>query len=78
MNDSYLTLYYFDINSFVLNGKQIEMIFTTTMGFRCNVEKVIGYDTGQTGNNSYNSALSHFIDETKEEAEPVLANVIIA
>jgi hypothetical protein len=54
------------------------MIFTTTMGFRCNVEKVIGYDTGQTGNNSYNSALSHFIDETKEEAEPVLANVIIA
>ena len=48
------------------------------MGFRCNVEKVIGYDTGQTGNNSYNSALSHFIDETKEEAEPVLANVIIA
>ena len=48
------------------------------MGFRCNVEKVIGYDSGKTGNNSYNSALSHFIDETKEEAEPALANVIIA
>lgn len=29
-------------------------------------------------NISYNSALSHFIDETKAEAEPVLANVIIA
>ena len=50
------------------------------MGFTCNIEKVIGYDIGstQTGNSSYNSALSHFIDETKEEAEPVPASVIIA
>ena len=56
---------------------EIETIFTTTMGYRCNVEKVVGYDAA-AGNSSYNSALSHFIDETKEEAEPVSASVIIA
>ncbi|KAK4025229.1 hypothetical protein OUZ56_014304 [Daphnia magna] len=59
---------------------EIETIFTETMGYKCNVEKVIGYEGAgaPAGNNTYNTALSHFIDETKAEPEPVLDSVIIA
>lgn len=50
------------------------------MGYKCNVEKVLGYEGvgAPVGNNTYNTALSHFIDETKAEPEPVLDSVIIA
>lgn len=50
------------------------------MDYNCNVEKVLGYEGAgkPVGNNSYNKALSHFIDANKPEPEPVLASVIIA
>ncbi|KAI9562557.1 hypothetical protein GHT06_010010 [Daphnia sinensis] len=59
---------------------EIEKIFTETMGYKCNVEKVLSYDGpgAPVGNNTFNTALSHFIDEGKAEPEPVLASVIIA
>ncbi|XP_057368096.1 cadherin-23-like [Daphnia carinata] len=59
---------------------EIEKIFTETMGYKCNVEKVLSYEgVGKPdGNNTFNTALSYFIDVNKTEPEPVLASVIFA